>query len=299
MAEDLLELVESWQIALAALNRSKRTRASYRAAATSYLAWCADNSVPPLTRQSIQRFSAASLAAGTEANTARLRHYALKSFTTWLLDEGLIDHDPFVKLSPPQQTTKITSALSDEEVQALFAACRGTGYTDRREDAILRFLIDTGARSSELLAMTVADLDLPHFVAALNYGKGGKGRLVSFSPATAASLDRYLRARRIMAPPQEPALWISTKHRPLRYSGMAHAVTQRAHKAGLTDFHPHKTRNTFAVRWLAAGGSEGGLMALAGWSTRAMIDRYTAASATERALAESRRIGVFTQPPTR
>lgn len=51
-------------------------------------------------------------------------------------------------------------------------------------------------------------------------------------------------------------------------------------------------RHTYATRWLRAGGSEGGLMAVAGWSTRAMIDRYTAASASERAAAEARNLAL-------
>jgi integrase/recombinase XerD len=33
-------------------------------------------------------------------------------------------------------------------------------------------------------------------------------------------------------------------------------------------------RHTAAHRWLAAGGTEGGLMAVAGWSRRDMLDRY-------------------------
>jgi hypothetical protein len=43
-----------------------------------------------------------------------------------------------------------------------------------------------------------------------------------------------------------------------------------------------------ATRWLRAGGSESGLMAVAGWSTRDMIDRYTGASASERARSARR-----------
>src|SRR6185437_12492402 len=35
--------------------------------------------------------------------------------------------------------------------------------------------------------------------------------------------------------------------------------------AGIKDFHPHVMRHTAADRWLSAGGSEGGLMAIAGW----------------------------------
>lgn len=70
------------------------------------------------------------------------------------------------------------------------------------------------------------------------------------------------------------------------------ALKYRAQLAGLTSFHPHLLRHTAASRWLAAGGSEGGLMAVAGWSTRDMIDRYTKSTAAERAAAEARGLGL-------
>jgi len=51
-------------------------------------------------------------------------------------------------------------------------------------------------------------------------------------------------------------------------------------------------RHTAASRWPAAGGSEGGLMAVAGWTRRDMIDRYTAATARERAADEARSLNL-------
>ena len=65
------------------------------------------------------------------------------------------------------------------------------------------------------------------------------------------------------------------------------ALKRRAQAAGIPGFHLHLMRHTAATRWLRAGGSEGGLMAVAGWSTRGMVDRYTGASASERAAAEA------------
>ena len=53
---------------------------------------------------------------------------------------------------------------------------------------------------------------------------------------------------------------------------------------------PYRLRHTAATRWLAAGGAEGGLMAVAGWSKCEMIDRYTRATVSERAADEDRRL---------
>jgi integrase len=48
--------------------------------------------------------------------------------------------------------------------------------------------------------------------------------------------------------------------------------------------HPHQLRHAFATSWLAEGGNENELMLVAGWKSRIMIDRYTKATAVERAM---------------
>lgn len=53
-------------------------------------------------------------------------------------------------------------------------------------------------------------------------------------------------------------------------------------------------RHTAAHRWLAAGGSEGGLMAVAGWTRPDMLLRYTKARASERAAEEARALNLGT-----
>ncbi len=64
----------------------------------------------------------------------------------------------------------------------------------------------------------------------------------------------------------------------------------RADRAGVVGFHPHMLRHTAAHRWLAKGGSEGGLMAVAGWTRPDMLVRYTRAQASARAADEARRL---------
>ncbi len=62
--------------------------------------------------------------------------------------------------------------------------------------------------------------------------------------------------------------------------------------AGIVGFRPHRLRHTAAHRWLAAGGSEGGLMAVAGWTRPDMLLRYTKAQASSRAADEARRLNL-------
>ena len=74
--------------------------------------------------------------------------------------------------------------------------------------------------------------------------------------------------------------------------GLRASLQERAELAGIKNFHLHLLRHTAASRWLAAGGSEQGLMSVAGWSDRSMLDRYTRATAGERAMDEARGLGL-------
>ena len=56
-------------------------------------------------------------------------------------------------------------------------------------------------------------------------------------------------------------------------------LRRRGADAGLPGLYPHQLRHTFAHEWLAQGGSETDLMRLAGWKSRAMLQRYGASAA--------------------
>ena len=119
-------------------------------------------------------------------------------------------------------------------------------------------------------------------------GKGGKGRSVPFGSQTARAIDRYVRVRRAHRLAGTPALWLGDRGKPFTYDGLHKSLGMRATMAGVDGFHPHRLRHTAAHRWLAAGGSEGGLMAVAGWTRPDMLMRYTKAQASARAADEAR-----------
>jgi integrase len=115
---------------------------------------------------------------------------------------------------------------------------------------------------------------------------------VPFGPQTARAIDRYLRARRAHRLANGDALWLGDRGREFTYDALHATLGMRAERAGIAGFRPHRLRHTAAHRWLAAGGSEGGLMAVAGWTRPDMLARYTAARAAERAAAEARTLNL-------
>jgi integrase len=182
--------------------------------------------------------------------------------------------------------------LTDDQLKRLLAACKGKDLIDRRDEAVARFMAETGARAGEVLSMTPSDVDLQRGLATVRRGKGGKGRIIPFGPQTAAALDRYMRVRRSHRLAGTGPLWLGGGGQTFGYHGLNVALKRRAKTAGIENFHLDLMRSTAATRWLRAGGSEAGLMAVAGWSSRTMVDRYTGASAAERAAEEARGLGL-------
>jgi site-specific recombinase XerD len=294
MAESLLhDLLPSWRVALRSEHKSPRTITCYGDGVRAYLNWCeTTGTAAELTKPNVQAFTASLLDGGAEPATARNRHMALRRYAAWLADEGELDADPLIGLKPPKLDKKVTDALTDEELKALISACRGKGFLERRDEAIIRLMAETGVRAGELVGMLVSDVDISRGMVTVRRGKGGKGRVVPFGPQTAQAIDRYTRVRRTHRLAGTGAFWLGGGEQTFGYHGLAHALKGRAQVAGINRFHLHLFRHTAATRWLRSGGSEGGLMAIAGWSTRDMIDRYTGASASERAAQEARTLNL-------
>jgi integrase len=143
-----------------------------------------------------------------------------------------------------------------------------------------------------VVALGVADVDLTAGTATVRRGKGGRGRVVPFGPRTAQALDRYLRLRRSHRLAGTSALWLGDRGKEFHYDGLHKALGERARAAGIEGFRPHRLRHTAAHRWLAAGGSEGGLMAVAGWTRPDMLLRYTRAQALARAATEAQALNL-------
>jgi site-specific recombinase XerD len=285
---DLVGLLPSWLLALRAERKSAATLESYGSGVRAFFRWCASEDVTPaLDKTLVQTFLVSLLDGGTAATTVAARLLSLRRFTAWLLAEGELHTDPLLGIKPPKLDRKVVHALSDDQLQALIKACRGQTLVARRDEAIVRLMAETGMRRGEVLALQVSDVDLTKGLAVIRRGKGFKGRVVPFGPQTGTAIDRYVRMRNRAGFGDGP-LWVGGTTRTLGNSGLAKAIKRRANVAGIDGFHLHLMRHTAATRWLRAGGSEQGLMSVAGWSTREMLDRYTGASAAERAAAEAR-----------
>jgi integrase/recombinase XerD len=290
-ADELRDLLNSWLLRLRALRRSDHTLTSYRVGVQQFLTFCEEQAIPPrLNPDTLAAFVNHLLDTGRKPATAQARQVVIRLFSSWLADEGEIGRDLLANVKLLKLDDPVVPSLTDDQLKALFAACKGKTFVCKRDEAIVRFMAETGCRAGELLNMTVDDIDLQRGSAIIRRGKGGRGRQVPFGPQTAAAIDRYLRMRRRHKLVDAPALWLGASIPTLSYAGLLKALKARARSAGIDHFTPHQLRHTFASRWLRANGSEQGLMTTAGWSRHEMLRRYTADTAADRAHDEARNL---------
>jgi integrase/recombinase XerD len=286
--EDMRTLLDSWLLHLRAERKSPNTVASYGDGVRRFLAWCAQTGTEPtLDRSTVDRFVIALLEAGAEGATAAARQAAVRRFSRWLAAEDEIEADELVGLTMPKVHQKPLKPLTDDELVALFAACKGKTFVDVRDEALARVMAEAFSRCEDTLSMTVSGTNIAGGSAAI-IGKGNKPRYLPFGARTGVALDRYLRKRRTHRLAATDTFWLGDRGASFGYDGLYRTLKLRAERAGIADFHPHRLRGTGATRWLRAGGSESGLMAAAGWTNYKMLHRYTEYTRQARAVEEAR-----------
>jgi integrase/recombinase XerC len=304
VSTELEALVRSWERSLRARNLAPATLRTYGRGVRAFLEHLAETAPEVTAAEQVRRAELeeflAHLASTRSAATAKIRHTALAVFFKWLAEEEEIAKNPMAKVRAPSVPEQPVPVLGDNDLRALLRACESKTFADRRDMAIIRLFIDTGMRRSELASLryhptdeTRSDLDLDAQVAVV-MGKGRRARAAQYGSRTATALDRYLRIRaRHPVAARSDALWLGDLNKgPITDDGIEQMIRRRASQAGLGRVHAHMLRHTAAHQWLAAGGQEQDLMSLLGWRSRAMLARYGASAAAERAREAHRRLAL-------
>ncbi len=302
--DELRDLTTFWRVTLRGAGRSDATITVYLRGVRQYLDFCEQKGhLHPINRRSLDAWLAHLRDGGMQGYTARSRLTAVRQFTKWLLREHEIDANPFTDMSQPVIDEKLTEPLDDDQIRALMATCKSPAeatpeivYTDIRDAAIIQVMVETGMRASEVTGLSMDDV---HWTGqpptlSIRKTKTRRAREAPISAQAAERIGRYLRARRKRPGAADCAdFWLGARgDGGMSYAGLYDMLTRRAREAGLENFHPHQMRHTAAHRWLAKGGSESGLMSVAGWQSPQMLMRYTRAQAAARAAEEAQRLNL-------
>ena len=224
-------------------------------------------------------------AAGLRPSSRARALAAIRGLHGFIKDERGAPDDPTVDLEGPRVGQGIPKALSEEEVLRLLAAVRGDDARARRDRAVLELLYATGLRISELVGLSLGDLDRPGALLRA-FGKGSKERIVPVGRHALAALDAWLapdgrptflaaRTRRDDA----EALFVSTRGRRLSRQAGWTVVHTHAVAAGLSDkVTPHVLRHSFATHLLEHGADVRVVQELLGHASITTTQIYTKVS---------------------
>lgn len=209
--------------------------------------------------------------SGRSAATLRLSVAATRQFARWLHESGRADSDFMRSIRTPRGQAAAPSALTREQVEALLDI-PGREAIDRRDRALLELLYSTGARSAELRAIDVAEVDFSACTVPLR-GKGAKQRAGYLTETAIGALARWLMVR--SAAPGERALFVGNSGRRLSEMGLWKVIRRHAVRAGITQhLSAHTLRHSFATHLMQSGADLRAIQVLMGHASLATTQVY-------------------------
>jgi integrase/recombinase XerD len=219
-------------------------------------------------------------AAGLASSSIRRKISALRGYFGFLQAEGLIESDPSELLEGPVTGRRLPDVLTPEDVEALLNAPDSDDPLALRDWAMLELMYATGVRISEVVTLTLRDLDMPEGLVRVR-GKGSKERIVPFGRAAREALQVYLseaRQRLVRATGRESkgAVFLGRRGRPLSRKAAWQIVRRRVAEAGIQKrVTPHTLRHTFATHLLQGGADIAAVQEMLGHADISTTQIYT------------------------
>ena len=269
---------------------SDHTIAAYRRDLLHFFAWIKDRTgtgvpINSVQQDTIQKYlSQLNQKLGLEPSSIARKTSSIRQFFKFCCIEKDLHYNPAEQIESPKQAQRLPQFLTEEQMNSLLeVAKQGLPYPkvhlkpalQSRDRALVFLLYATGLRVSEILSLTLLQLDLGAGFLRV-HGKGGKERICPFAPVAGEYLHTYLQTDR-------PTLNPATDHLFLSYQGMV--LTRQAFwkilkamalQSGITaTLSPHVLRHSFATHLLLSGMNLRSLQMLLGHSNLSTTQIYT------------------------
>jgi site-specific recombinase XerD len=251
------------------------TREYYRYNLTAFVIWATAQGIFTLadvTTNTVRAYLAKEEGRNLSGYTVLAIARALRAWLNFCVREEWLAASPMGKgrIRMPKVDKDLLPAFLLEDIERLLKACPGA-----RERALVFFLLDTGARASEALAVTLGDIDLAAGSVLIRKGKGRKQRIVYLGAKARRHLLKYLAARGKL--PISAPLWQSQlTGKALTRNGLSQLLQRLGRRAQVTPCTAHMFRRTFALYCLRNGMDIYTLQRLMGHEDLTVLRRYLA-----------------------
>ena len=259
---------------------SDNTLSAYRTDLTGFAHWLNKNKkleIETAERDHVQLYLATRVQNGASPrSTARLlstlhRYYRLR------IRDGHRDDDPTRDIDAPKIGRPLPDSLSETQIMDLLYAPDTKTVRGLRDRAMLELLYSTGLRVSELVGLSMQQINLQAGVLRV-MGKGSKERVLPIGEVAVDWLEQYLTESRpaLISSNSSDAVFSGRAGKPLTRQAFWYAIKKYALAAGIhTHLSPHTLRHAFATHLLNHGADLRVVQMLLGHSDLSTTQIYT------------------------
>ncbi|OPA73464.1 integrase [Paenibacillus selenitireducens] len=244
--------------------KSDATVKTYRHALQQFSKWLdgCGTTLEHFSRTDVQQYVTYMASKKKTAATINKVYNAIKKFCRWAKKLECIEDVHIIKAPDYKQTAP--KALNKLERKRLEREVDRSG--NKRDYAIVKTLLYTGLRVSELIALDKSDVDLSERKGELRVraGKGNKARTLPLDADTRWAIRKYVEERT----DDHEALFISNRDKRISVRSVQHLLEQH-------DLHAHQLRHTFITGLVRTNQDIAVIQSLSGHSSADMILRYS------------------------
>lgn len=236
---------------------SKNTLDAYLRDVNKFILYCLQNGAKSIEKANedyiIKYIEYLTFLGKSDATKTRIVA-SLHSYFNFLLAQGVIDNDPTKDIKGPKTTRKIPDVLDSKEIMQLLSQPVGNDYKSMRDKAMLELLYATGIKVSELIDLTISDVNLQIGIIHMHNSK--HERIVPLYPAANKHLTEYCMIARpaLVQNGNEEHLFTNMNGQAMSRQGFWKIIKFYADKAGIKkDITPHTLRHSFAAHLLENG----------------------------------------------
>jgi len=202
---------------------------------------------------------------------------AIRGLFRYLLMEELIEENPVSDIVSGKELVHLPHTLTREEMDRLLEQPDETTLLGLRNRAMMEFMYATGIRVTELISMTLGQLNWQvGFV--LVRGKGDKERIVPVGRSALNHLRQYLEQARpkLLKGSRTDILFLNRSGKGLTRQGFWKIIRESALRAGIQKrIHPHVFRHSFATHLLEGGADLRSVQVMLGHADISTTQIYT------------------------